>query len=190
MRQTVYFLLLVLGLSCSKPDGLEPTLKKYTVQQGKNDFTPNPTLLPGEARTIEGAARFHASCWYDNLGVDNYDFNKLIGVYRYWDLKKNHNSFILGWRPDIKIRDVFELVLYENISGRNVPHESVIYKVKQDELFRFRLEEVNGWYSLYINDVLQGVQQNDVQYKTIGLVGTYFGGNKTAPHTMWLYLIF
>lgn len=81
--------------SCTKPEPLEPTLTKYTVQQGRHDFTPNPTLLPGEARSFDGVAKFHTSCWYDSLGADNADWNKLIGVYRYFDFKKNQNALFL-----------------------------------------------------------------------------------------------
>lgn len=173
---------------CAKPEPLEPTLTKRTVQQGKNDFIPNHTFLPGEARSFDGVAKFHTSCWYNTLGEDNYDWNKLIGVYNPGDLKKNHNSFILAWRPDIKIRDVFELCLYENIQGANVPHESAIFKVKADQLFKFTLEEINGRYSLYINGVLVDTQRNDKLFKVIGIVGTWFGGTSKAPWTMWLWM--
>lgn len=173
---------------CTKPEPLEPVLTKYTVQQGRHDFTPNPTLLPGEARSFDGVAKFHTSCWYDNLGADNADWNKLIGVYRYFDFKKNQNAFILAWRPDIKIRDVFELCLYENIAGANVPHESAIFKVKADQLFRFTLEEINGKYMLYINGNLVDTQRNERKFQTIGIVSAWFGGNRKAPQTMWCWM--
>lgn len=174
--------------SCTKPEPLEPALTKYTVQQGRHDFTPNPTPLPGEARSFDGVAKFSPSMWYDNLGDDNADWNKLIGVYRYFDFKKNQNAFILAWRPDIKIRDVFELCLYENIQGANVPHESAIFKVKADQLFRFTLEEINGKYTLYINGNLVDTQRNDKPFKTIGIVSAWFGGNRKAPQTMWCWM--
>lgn len=173
--------------SCTKLEGLEPSLTRYTVQQGKNDFTPNPTLLPGEARSFEGVAKFHTSCWYDNLGVDNSDWNKLIGVYRWADLKKNHNSFVLAWRPD-PLRDVFQLCLYENIAGANVPHESAIFKVKADQLFRFTLEELNGKYSLFIDGNLVDTQRNDKPFQIIGIVSAWFGGTSKAPWMMWLWM--
>lgn len=189
MRQTVYFLLLVLSLStCNKADGLEPSLTKRIVQEGKSDFLPNHSAAPGEARSFEGAAKFHASCWYDNLGSDNNDWNKLFGVYRWFDFKKNQNSFILAWRPDVKIRDVFELCLYENIAGANVPHESAIFKVKSDQFFRFTLEELNGKYTLFVDGILVDSQRNERPFKTIGIVSAWFGGNRKAPQTMWLYL--
>lgn len=180
---------LILWLSsCTKPEPLEPALTKRTVQRGKNDFLPNHTFLPGEARSFDGVAKFHTSMWYDNLGTDQTDWNKLIGVYRYADIYKNVNSFILAWRPDIKIRDVFELCLYENIQGANVPHESAIFKVKADQLFRFTLEEINGKYTLYINGNLVDTQRNERKFQTIGIVSAWFGGNQKAPQTMWCWM--
>jgi len=184
----LFGLVLYLLSSCTKPEPLEPTLTKRAVQQGKSDFLPNHTWLPGEARTIEGLAKFHTSMWYDNLGADQSDWNKLIGVYRYADIYKNVNSFILAWRPDIKIRDVFELCLYENIQGANVPHESAVYKVKSSQLFKFTLEEINGKYSLYIDGVLLGEQRNDKLFKVVGIVSAWFGGTSKAGQTMWLWM--
>ena len=187
------WVILVAGLilylsSCTKLEGLEPVLTKRTVQEGKSDFLPNHTFFPGEARSFDGVAKFHTSCWYDNLGKDNHDWNKLFGVYQPSDLKKNHNSFILAWRPDIKIRDVFELCLYENIQGANVPHESAIYKVKSSQLFRFTLEEINGEYSLYVDGVLLGEQRNDKLFKVVGIISAWFGGTSKAGQTMWLWM--
>jgi len=191
MRQTVYFLLLVLGLSCSADMIGEFDLgKKYTVREGRHDFTPSPLPLPQKAKSVSGSAVLHASCWYNNLDVDNADWNKLCGFYHYGDIIKNKNAFILAWRPDIKIRDLFELVMYENIDGRNVPKESAVYKIKAGERFTFDFVLDGGKYSLYINGVLIGTQASDKQYRTVGKISAWFGGNRTAPHTMWLYLIF
>lgn len=176
--------------SCSTPEQMLPGLKEYRVGYNRHDFTPSPFPFPGEARSFDGVASFDPSCWYNSLGADNADWNKLAGVYKYSDVVKNKNAFMLAWRPDIKIRDVFELVLYENIQGRNVPHESAIYKVKANEQFTFSLDEINGKYSLYINNVLIGTQQNDHQYKVIGKISAWFGGNRGAPQTMFLYMNF
>jgi len=172
---------------CTKPEPLEPSLTRRTVQQGKSDFVPNHTFLPGEARTIDGAAKFHASCWYNNLGVDNRDWNKLIGAYRYADGLKNKNSFILAWRPD-PLPGTFQLCLYENIAGANVPHESAIYKIKADQIFRFTLEEINGKYTLYLDGIFIDTQRNDKLFKIIGIVSTWFGGTSKAPWMMWLWM--
>lgn len=176
--------------SCSTPDNATPRLRLYTARAGQHDFTPSPLPLPGEARTLDGTAKFMPSCWYDNLGVDNQDWNKLAGVYKWSDVVKNKNSVILAWRPDIKIRDVFDLILYENIDGANVPKESGVYKVKAGEEFRFMFAELGGQYLLYINGTLLGTQANDIDYKVIGKISAWFGGNRTAPWDMHIYMDF
>jgi hypothetical protein len=187
----ILWALIILWLSsCTKPDGLEPRMRLYTVKAGKHDFTPSPLPFPASAKTLQGSAKFMPSCWYDNLGEDNADWNKLAGVYRWSDFKKNENAFMLAWRPDTKIKDLFELCLYENIQGRNVPKESAIYKVKSGQVFNFMLAEMNGRYLLYVDNILLGTQANDLRYRTVGKISTWFGGNRTAPHDMHIYLYF
>ena len=176
--------------SCSTPEQMVPGLKEYRVKQGQNDFTPSPFPLPGEARSFDGVAMFDPSCWYNSLGTDQSDWNKLAGIYRYFDGFKDVNSFILAWRPDAKIPGTFELCLYENIAKANRPHESAIYKVKAGQVFKFSLDEINGKYSLYIDNNLLGTQDNSRTYKTIGKISAWFGGNRAAPQTMWLYMNF
>ena len=190
-KEPLFWAVLLMGLilylsSCSKPDGLEQSMRRYTVQEGDHDFTPSPLPLPGAGRSFEGTARLHASCWYDVLGVDNGDWNKLAGVYRFADVVKNKNSFILAWRPLTTINNRFELCLYENIDGANVPHDSAIYQVNGGQLFRFRLEEINGKYSMYVDNNLLGTQRNDITYNWIGRISAWFGGNQSAPWTMFL----
>ena len=193
LKEWWVWVILVAGLilwlsSCSQPEYLDPPLKKYTVQGGRHDFLPNHTLLPGEARDFEGVITFHASMWYDNLGEDNHDWNKLFGIYRYADFQKSRNSFILAWRTDTKIVGAFDLVVYENIQGRNVPQENAFVKVRAGQQFRFTFQELNGKYKLYIDGALLGEQQNSITYKVIGIVSAWFGGNRKAPHTMWFWM--
>ena len=175
---------------CSTPEQMQPDLKEYRVGYNRHDFNPSPLPFPGEARSFDGVASFDLSCWYNSLGVDNLDWNKLAGVYRYFDGFKDVNSFILAWRPDTKVYGAFELCLYENIAKANAPHESAIYKVQAGQTFRFSLDEINGKYSLYIENTLLGTQENPRPYKTIGKVGGWFGGNRKAPHEMRVYMNF
>ena len=176
--------------SCSTPEQMQPGLKEYRVGFNKHDFTPSPLPFPMEARSFDGVAMFDPSMWYNSLGTDQSDWNKLAGVHKFSDIVKNRNAFILAWRPDIKIRDVFELCMYENIQGKNAPKESAIYKVKANERFTFSLDEIDGKYSLYVNNVLIGTQANDHKYKVIGKISAWFGGNRRAPNTMYLYMNF
>ena len=176
---------LILWLSsCTKP---EATL--YICKAGQHDFKPSPVPFPFAAKTMTGWARLDSSCWYNDLGEDTKDWNKLAGVYRWADIVKNKNSFILAWRPD-PLRNVFQLCLYENIDGANRPHESAIYKVRAGEGFTFWLQESNGKYSLWVNGTVLGYQDNGIKYQTIGKVSAWFGGNRTRDYDMSLQMDF
>jgi len=176
---------LILWLSsCTKP---EATL--YICKAGQHDFKPSPVPFPFAAKTMTGWARLDSSCWYNDLGVDNMDWNKLAGVYRWSDVMKNKNSFILAWRPD-PIRNVFQLCLYENIDGANRPHESAIYKVNAMQGFSFWFAESNGFYILFVGGTFLGEQDNDKPFKTVGKISAWFGGNRTRDYDMSLQMDF
>jgi len=194
-KEPLFWAVLLMGLilylsSCEKPEPESDNLRMHTVREGRHDFTPSPFPLPLEAQVFEGKARFMPSCWYDNLEADQSDWNKLAGVYKWDDFQKNENSFILAWRPDIKIRDLFEPCLYENIQGENVPKESAIYKVKSGQTFEFELRESEGKYTLLVDGNLVGIQANDITYNVIGKISAWFGGNRTAPWDMHIYMNF
>ncbi len=183
------WVILVAGLilwlsSCTKP---ETTL--YVCKAGQHDFKPSPIPFPFGAKTMTGWARMDSSCWYNDLGEDTQDWNKLAGVYRWADVVKNKNSFILAWRPD-PIRNVFQLCLYENIDGANRPHESAIYKVNANQGFSFWFAESNGEYILFVGGTFLGEQDNDKPFKTIGKISAWFGGNRTRDYDMSLQIDF
>lgn len=161
----------------------------YICKAGQHDFKPSPVPFPFAAKTMTGWASLDSSCWYNDLGVDNQDWNKLAGVYRWADVVKNKNSFILAWRPD-PMRNVFQLCLYENIDGANRPHESAIYKVAANAGFSFWLQESSGFYELWINGAYLDDQDNDSPFGLIGKISAWFGGNRTAPHDMSLQMDF
>jgi len=176
---------LILWLSsCTKP---ETTL--YICKAGQHDFKPSPVPFPFAAKTMTGWARLDSSCWYNDLGEDTQDWNKLAGVYRWADVVKNKNSFILAWRPD-PIRNVFQLCLYENIDGANRPHQSAIYKVNANQGFSFWFAESNGEYILFVGGTFLGEQDNDKPFKTIGKISAWFGGNRTRDYDMSLQMDF
>ena len=189
LREWWVWVIALMGLilwlsSCAKP---ETTL--YVCKAGQHDFKPSPVPFPFAAKTMTGWASLDSSCWYNDLGEDNQDWNKLAGVYRWADVVKNKNSFILAWRPD-PMRNVFQLCLYENIDGANRPHESAIYKVNANQGFSFWLAESNGFYILFVDGTFLGEQDNDNPFKTIGKISAWFGGNRTRDYDMSLQMDF
>ena len=187
-QKILQYLLLGIFLTLTSCD--KPATTTYVCKAGQHDFKPSPLPLPFGAKSMTGWAMFDASCWYDNLGEDTKDWNKLAGLFRPADLSKTTNTFILACRPDSKIKDMFELCLYENINGANRPHESAVYKVRAGEGFSFWFLESGGKYTLLVDGNVLGEQHNGIKYKTIAKISAWFGGNRTAPHDMSLQMDF
>jgi hypothetical protein len=184
----LYLILVLAFFGCNKPDS--DGLKTYIVRQGQHDFTPNPILIPEGAKSFTGTAMIDSSCWYNNLGEDNLDWNKLAGVFRFSGIQKNKDAFILAWRPASQ-RGYFELAKYENENfGIIQPVDSNIVKIATNTIFSFKLEFVNGRYEMFVNGVSLGKQKSNIKFQTIGKVSVYFGGNRTAPRDMFLKMNF
>ncbi len=161
---------------------------EYTVKEGRHDFKPNPSFLPFPARSFSGWAILDSSCWYNNLGVDNQDWNKLWGVSNWPDFRKNKNAFILAWRPYPFNRGWFELVLYENIGGKNYPQEAQPFVVQANKPFNFRFQCWQGKYTLFVDENELGKQTAPFEFRSIGWTDSWFGGNRKAPKDMRLWL--
>jgi hypothetical protein len=129
-----------------------------------------------------------STCWYNTLGVDNADWNKLVGVYHYWDFRKNKNAVIIAWRPYLLEKGWFEVCMYENINRTNHPHEDRITLVRANIEIGWELKNWLGKYTLLIASEPLATQKNPIEYGTVGVVSAWFGGNQTAPHRMRLWL--
>lgn len=164
-----------------------------TCKQGKNDFRPSSIPFPIRAKRLYFRFYLFADCWYNNLGEDNWDWNKGPGIYRYFDFKKNENSLIPGWRPKIDQPGFFEAVPYENVNGVNVPNENKMrILAAEEELFGYFEPAPDGWEIWIINpdkpDTLW--HKSQLTAKCVGKIDGWFGGNQTSPHTMRMYLNF
>ena len=96
---------------------------------------------------------------------------------------------MVGWRWNID-EQVFELAKYCHVDGKRVMGETLL-KVNKDEYFTIEI------YVDYRNKVAEvAVNYNDITYndseefKALGSIqreiGAWFGGNRTAPHSMTL----
>jgi hypothetical protein len=177
--------------SCTKPDDTNERIPKtYTVQKEQHDFKPSPFPLPEQAKSYVVTFMLDSSCWYNSLGVDNLDWNKLFGVYKWDDYKKNKNAVMVAWRPYLTRRNAFEICLYENINNANRPHEDRIICILSNRFYAATLLEENGRYTALLNLDTLGTQQNELRYRTIGKNSAWFGGNRTAPQRMKLQMDF
>jgi hypothetical protein len=170
-------------------------MAKLTVNQNQHDFKLNPLPLPIQAKNGALYFRFRLSksCWYNNLGNDNFDFNKACGVYKFWDFKKNQNALILGWRPRLSDPNFFEIVPYENINGAIVANENKMRLLKVDEdLFGcFNTNPAGNWQLWVKEDGQYNIwHRSALIAKIVGKISAWFGGNQTAPQKMELELDF
>lgn len=177
--------------SCTPDDGTNERIPKtYTVQKGQHDFKPSPFPLPSEAKTVTVDFMLDSSCYYTSLGVDNLDWNKLFGFHKWDDYKKNKNAVMVAWRPYLTRRNAFEICLYENINNANRPQEDRIICILSNRFYAATLLEENGRYNALLNLDTLGKQKNELRYRTVGKNSAWFGGNRTAPHRMFLQMDF
>lgn len=160
-------------------------MKTKIIKRGDHYCSPFPVpkiILLGNMEN-ELYISFDDSCKYVFNDSDQYDINKLFG-YSYGN--HHYNSDRMGWRylPD---EDVFELLTYSYVNGVRISSFS-LGKVKSNEKFRVKISTTiknnKRFVAFELNDIsikqIYDVSKVWIKY-TLGL---YFGGNKTAPHTM------
>ena len=175
--------------SCTPDNGTgERIPKTYVVQAGQHDFKPSPFPIPEQARTVTVTFMLDSSCYYTSLGVDNHDWNKLFGFYKWDDYKKNKNAIMIAWRPCLALRNAFQVCLYENINNLNRPQEDKIQVIQANRFYSATLLHRDGRFIAMLNVDTLGTQRNELEYRTVGKISAWFGGNRTAPNRMYLYM--
>lgn len=168
-------------------------MKKYTVRKGRHRFSPGrfwPCFLSYGTKVLKWRFKLSASCWYDSLGVDNRDINKLGGITRS-SSPNNVDSLLIGWRPLENQPGFFEIFVYENIGTANVPREADPRIVQADEEFEIILVpglKQPALYHIYFKAGLSLVHWGDSAFRRhfslFRLVNLWFGGNRTSPQSM------
>lgn len=147
------------------------------VKKNNHIFTPIHLLKPHKPKLFSGYVIFDESALFNSLGEDNKDWNKLCGVYNYYDFKMNKNAFILAWRPN---GNRIQLCAYENIDGVIFQHKIIVDKKINEKIFYSFLFQ-NGKYVLFLDNFELGKQENPIIYKKVENIFTWFGGNRKAP---------
>jgi hypothetical protein len=162
--------------------------KIYTIKKGKHSSGFHFGL--SFSNTLRFSAMLLDSCLYDIKDNDDYDINKLFGFSTSYFHHKN--SARIGWRCNDKKQ--IELFAYAYVKGKrhsvylgtvdvNTDFECTIIDTEKEYLFNVKVAEV---------------LENDIQKKEYNAVINknkdwfifhyhlfpYFGGDKTAPHTM------
>lgn len=165
-------------------------MKKYLIKKGKHSsgFHFGFTFR----NSIRFRAKFDKSCLYTIKGIDKYDINKLFGFSTTWYLHRQ--SARVGWRClDGK---TIQLITYSYHAGLREPQEmDILGVVNPDEKFECDIIDLERSY-LYKFKILNSLE-NIVVYEDAKkpdwfffhyFLYPYFGGNKTAPHDMKIYL--
>lgn len=165
-------------------------MKKYVIKENKHSsklfgFLPHFGFTLKDI--IKFSAKFDKSCLYDLHDEDNWDVNKLYGI----STSYNHmiQSARFGWRClDGKNIEVLAFVHDEH----KFLNPQLLGVVKPDEWFECKI--VVRDYSFFFSFKKDGktnitlINKKTKGWKFKYKLYFYFGGNKTAPHKMWMWI--
>lgn len=167
-------------------------MKVYTVQKGKHSFTPFELDLSFGSK-FEYEFSFIYESIYDLKDNDQLDWNKLCGVTM--SLIPNKQAAMIGWRYNVA-EDLFEVLPYINEDGNNINLELLgtykPIKVSKSQYCKASITFDKNVCTFKIN--INGVDQPIYSYifkkvpKLKRQINPWFGGNKSAPKQISIYL--
>jgi len=173
----------------------------YKCKKGQHAFKPaNCRDLPGfylsrrpvhKPHRVGWKVRFRDSCKYDLGSSDQADWNKLPGLS--WNLFTNHDdAAMLGWRWNKNLL-VFEVGPYLHVDGKRrfqknpelhfESGEDFWYSIEADYTrneVRIRVFFADGATHEYTTSTYADLSRTTRQ------IHAWFGGNRPAPHDMFL----
>lgn len=171
-------------------------MKRYTVKKGSHDFKPNDQTLFSFNRKLTFECRLTESMWFSREdpdydgGNDVEDINKLCGITNRIT-GNNSQSAIIGWRPNEKEKNSFEIVAYINHRNKSFHFEHLGYfKAGED------LEGFIRWSYRKVSFAIKRKGEKSQYLKNLNLkrpflrgeIGAWFGGNRAAHKDMELYM--
>jgi hypothetical protein len=142
-------------------------------------------------RKIEFEAMFDKSCLYHFGDVDDYDINKLFGMSTTWF--HHRQSARIGWRC-VNGREIEILTYSYNKGERKIEEHDILGTVLPGEKFTCIIEDQETDYVFRFKkeDDISWTNAHDAKHPDWFIfhyfLWPYFGGNKTAPHDMIIYL--
>lgn len=131
---------------------------------------------------------FDENCWFELKEEDDYDINKLCG----FSYGLHHNDSIrLGWRPSAEKSKIDLFTYYYNNGKRDFKFLCTIHT---DRIHNATIELLNDSFLVSVRDSLGknvGVGSVPFEFPKLKLgyfLFPYFGGNKTAPNDMNIWL--
>jgi hypothetical protein len=166
-------------------------MKEYLIKKGKH-YPSGFHLGLTFTKYIDFECMFSEDCLYDMEGVDKFDINKLYGFTT--TFYHHRQSARVGWRC-IDGENI-QIVTYSYNDGFREPHEcDILGVVKPNEKFRCGIVDLETSY-LYTFKMNDGTGETTFFHDAKKpdwfffhyLLFPYFGGNKTAPHDMVIYI--
>ena len=166
-------------------------MKTYLIKKG-NHYPSGFHFGITFKKTISFRCKFDDTCLYDALGDnDEYDINKLFGFSTTWF--HHRQSGRVGWRC-IDGENIELLTYSYNKGKRNIKESDILGTVKPGEMFYCAIQDTEDKY-VYIfqkafdeNISIQTDPKQKDWFLFHYLLFPYFGGNKTAPHNMKIFL--
>lgn len=154
-------------------------LPKFFIIQQFHTFTLNQTF------------KFTPSCLYRFNTIDDFDVNKLFGINIGQTLEPHTNSFRFGWNCEDN-NSTISIYNYEYINGHRYKHKLI--NVNIDIKYEYQITICNDKIIYEIFDeegdlIIKKVTKYKLtkEYELAYYCYPYFGGNRTAPHTITLY---
>lgn len=166
-------------------------MKTYIIKKGKHypkGFHFNFTFK----NSVKFKCKFDESCLYYFDDGDKHDINKLCGFSTTWF--HHRQSGRIGWRC-VNGKEI-EIVTYSYNDGTREQHETdILGIVKPNEEFEVSIRDNEDSYIYTFENLnvagsfIRAIDKKQKDWFFFHyLLYPYFGGNKTAPHDMKIYL--
>ena len=183
--------LLFILFSCSKDNtliknshgGTATQFTKYTIRQGQNYCDGNGYLATSYSQ-LNFIAKFDSTAIYSTVNPDNQlDINKLYG---FSDNNANHQLFSarFGWRwSDNALR------LFGYVYNDGVRSSKEISKVSIGAEINCSIKVNPKTYVFTVNGIMDSLPRTSTTALATGYkLYPYFGGDETAPHTIYVWI--
>jgi len=170
-------------------------MKTFKIKKGKH-YSQGINFGFTLKKHISFRCKFGKSCLYQFNDVDKYDINKLYGFST--TIFHHKQSARVGWR--CLDGENIQLLTYSYNDGvRDIDDEKILGTVKPDEEFLITIFDCESTYHYTFVKIGElgevdnfVVNQYDKKKKDWFIfhyfLYPYFGGNKTAPHDMEIYI--
>ncbi|MDB5199420.1 MAG: hypothetical protein JWO92_1383 [Chitinophagaceae bacterium] len=156
---------------------------KYTIRQGQN-YCDGNNFVPTSYSQLNFVAKFDSTAIYSTVNPDNQlDINKLYG---FADNNSTHQQFSarFGWRWSDNALRLFGYV-YNN--GIRDSKELGIVKIGAENNCSIKVNPKSYVFSL--NGIIDSLPRTSTTAKATGYkLYPYFGGDETAPHTIYIWI--